>query len=54
MVKFIVYFKKHFSGMTMRFGVYDTFEAAAKAKRDAESFNEYDVFYIEQKYVNEG
>ncbi len=49
----IVYFVKHVSGLTMRYGVYDTFYEASQALKEWKSINTIDDGYIEEKYISE-
>jgi hypothetical protein len=51
---YTVYIEKHVSGLTMRYGIYDTFEAAAEAYRHVKSVNTVDYVYIEETRYNSG
>ena len=51
MFQFIVYFTKHVSGYTMRYGIYPTFHEAAEALKAAKAVNSTDEWFIEEKWV---
>lgn len=53
-MKYTVYIEKHVSKLTMRYGQYDTFEAAAEALRHVKSVNTVDESWIEETYFNSG
>lgn len=47
---FIVYFKKHVTQYTMRYGVYNSWDDANKALDKAKDINTIDFFWIERKH----
>lgn len=49
---YTVYIIKHVTGLTMRYGVYNTFYEAAEACKYVKSVNTIDEIYIEETRYN--
>lgn len=53
MIQYIVYFTKHVTGYTMRYGIYETHDQAIEALTKAKAINTIDQWTIETRYVVE-
>ena len=51
---YIVYIQKHVSGLTMRYGIYNTFDEAAKACKYVKSINTIDYVFIDEARYHSG
>lgn len=50
---FTVYFTKHVSGLTMRYGIYNSFYEASQALTNAKAINSSDEWFIDERYTKE-